>query len=570
MFIVKKVSQEDGVKTKKIARPPPELPVLDYRQLKEATLIRRRRARAQLQQSSSTSQCRQCSIDDAEPPRFLVFSQSAADFHLPIVSSPTSTLIKHRKMLVDPKTWRKFLDWDPCSSTPATLVEDKPRTDFQPAEASVIGPADSSRFETPLTPPISSSQDEVNPTVGPIERLEVAHKVEDFPRKMCQSLVSLEVVVGQMIALPMPMLSSIVSFLSGDHLWTTLMTISLIGQRSEKKKSLEYSLSNIIGSLEDTESLWPRLLNEWTLFVCNHRRLREAAIEMGDMNIDMECSTWPECMGDVEHDPPVWIRDPSGDLGWLQEREAHDSSLRDNHQILLANLIDQVDTWSSCCINQIEYFHRGRNISVVLAPLVVFGGGPTAVRMYLEMCSNAFKLSKHYDATVQLSLSGCGGLLDARLLRETLVGEGLAPFITQLDMRGLSIEVEPSLSGEDIEENREALSSKSLFEDRVNANRTEAAEAKVTEAGALDVLESVGIHCCKIVLLDVSSITFTLKGGSDWGQGGGFKRPSPRWGLNDMALAALAVCLAKHGTVKKLAIGSASGVTDAGLRALGK
>eukprot|EP00613_Pedinella_sp_CCMP2098_P042398 CAMPEP_0171794622 /NCGR_PEP_ID=MMETSP0991-20121206/68248_1 /TAXON_ID=483369 /ORGANISM="non described non described, Strain CCMP2098" /LENGTH=193 /DNA_ID=CAMNT_0012405085 /DNA_START=45 /DNA_END=623 /DNA_ORIENTATION=- len=137
---------------------------------------------------------------------------------------------------------------------------------------------------------------------------------------------------------------------------------SILGPWTEKPQQLSPSVSAVTddagkddeGSMTDGSSLlWPRFESEWRAFVRGHRSDRQAAMERGDMSVDIECSIWPQDMGDVEHDPPVWIRDPCNDEAWQAERLKHDNTLLRQHRTLFARLLRQLDGWAStasaCC-----------------------------------------------------------------------------------------------------------------------------------------------------------------------------------------------------------------------------
>ena len=56
----------------------------------------------------------------------------------------------------------------------------------------------------------------------------------------------------------------------------------------------------------------------------------------------MENSLWPSILGDVDRDPPVWIRDPNNDPEWLQESEVHDAAAREGAVTLLCQLLHRL------------------------------------------------------------------------------------------------------------------------------------------------------------------------------------------------------------------------------------
>ena len=223
-------------------------------------------------------------------------------------------------------------------------------------------------------------------------------------------------------------------------------------------------------------------------------------MDSGDLSFDVECAVWPDVMGDVEHEAPVWIRDPANDAAWQAEHRSHDESLLECHRRLLAHVMQLLDAWMVTAMlggtSAAAHLHcanvfgerppptasvpggpgdgsgssndsddegsKGAGAPLVsLAPLVVFGGGAAAVRCALEVLGAAAKRHAADETPCPLSegevakalwhdpsfvaprrgfsvcLSGLADHVSGPLLSATVLAPAVTRMLVRLDLRGL-------------------------------------------------------------------------------------------------------------------------------------
>jgi len=299
----------------------------------------------------------------------VLWSTSSSVRPLPHISSPLE-----KRQALDQRAWRATLrraalSWDPVAPPAISTLrlikhasyDDAPH---QPPE----GPADLDQALTATpSPVVNDTEDTADPMN--IETNQSAAAIEVRSAGDASSLLRL------LHSLPPALAPAVLSYLEGDLLWASLFAVAveaaaleaanlakasarheahlgahlgahLRAQLGGAPPSWNFLTAAVTGLLEVPgeapcdDSLWPSFDSEWTSFIAAHRVAHEDKMNSGDLSVDVECSAWPDAMGDVEHEAPVWVRDPSRDAGWQAERRAHDESLRVEHRRLLAHQLE--------------------------------------------------------------------------------------------------------------------------------------------------------------------------------------------------------------------------------------